>query len=535
MAAGAALATWVQLSTGPRDFAAHYVRPTWLLVFQLAAAGAAVAAAVAPRPAVIGGLALALAGVLLPAWAAWPQLPPAAATALLATGPLAVPGVALLAGTRRTGAVLAVAACASAVLFLGYDPFTDPVCWETCVQAHPVLAGWLSTPDAVATAAGCVLLACVLAAGRLARPATPLPRPVGLVAAAGLALLAAAAAVRLVRWQAGGGQVAARVLPALAVTAVCVAVLVTEVRRRRWLRAVRRLVAGLAMPESALDASVAGIDAVDFAVPGSETWVDAAGREVPPPAGDCLVPTDGAGPVVRLRLSPGAPERAVLAALTPSTWLALRNAQLTAAGRAQLAQVQASRRRIVRTSDAERRRIERDLHDGAQQRMVIAALHLQVAQARVPPPAAAAIGRAEERLRRSLARLRELVHGIFPTALADDGLVAAVEELAAGAGVALSLDLEVEPDLDPDVAMAAYATIADTVAGAPHAIDVVGVRVRHDDAALTVCLTLPGPAPELRELLVDAADRVGALGGTFAVTDDDRGAAVRAVIPCGSS
>ncbi len=78
----------------------------------------------------------------------------------------------------------------------------------------------------------------------------------------------------------------------------------------------------------------------------------------------------------------------VLAGLTPATRWALRNAQLAAVARARLAEVQASQRRIVAASDAERRRIERDLHDGAQQRLVSVAFHLRVALAGADPATA---------------------------------------------------------------------------------------------------------------------------------------------------
>jgi signal transduction histidine kinase len=81
---------------------------------------------------------------------------------------------------------------------------------------------------------------------------------------------------------------------------------------------------------------------------------------------------DGAGPLARLLVRPGGDHRDVIASLTPATQLALCNAQLAAVAKARLLDVQESRRRIVEAGDGERRRIERDLHDGAQQRLVSA-------------------------------------------------------------------------------------------------------------------------------------------------------------------
>jgi signal transduction histidine kinase len=330
---------------------------------------------------------------------------------------------------------------------------------------------------------------------------------------------------------------------AAAAVLVGVAVLVVEIRRRRTLGAVRRLAGRLASPQAALVNSGLGVTGVDFAGRGSSGWVDAAGVPVPDSTEPCLTLADGPDPVARVHLARGIDADAVLAALTPSTRLALRNAQLLAVGRAQVAEVQTSRRRIVTTSDAERRRIERDLHDGAQQRLVSAALHLQVARSRVPAPLAAGLGAAEEQLRDALARLRRLAHGVFPAALAEDGLPTALEELATGTDVAVSFETDVRADLaelDPDVALAAYATVADAVAAAPSPIGapdvVVGVGLRRLGGDLVVGVRVPTlPPSRLQQALVDATDRVGALGGTLKIGQDGAGSRVEAVIPCVSS
>ena len=143
-----------------------------------------------------------------------------------------------------------------------------------------------------------------------------------------------------------------------------------------------------------------------------------------------MVVEDETGPAVRLTLAPGASPDAVRESLSPATVLALRNARLAATLDVRLAEVQSSRRRAVSLADAERRRIERDLHDGAQQRLVGVAFQLRLARGGADPHAAARIDRAEQRVRDVLAQLRELSHGPIPQILTEEGLEPALQELA---------------------------------------------------------------------------------------------------------
>src|SRR5512143_1250711 len=174
---------------------------------------------------------------------------------------------------------------------------------------------------------------------------------------------------------------------------------------------------------------------IEFAVPDDERWVDAAGHLVEPDAESrrSVVVSDAAGPVLRLHLATGQDPGDVLAALTPARMLALRNLCSAAVSRARLAEVRASQRRIVDASDSERERIERDLHDGAQQRLVSAALHLSLARNRMPvaagEPADSGLAEADAAVREALEGLRLLGHGIFPATLITEGLAAALEDL----------------------------------------------------------------------------------------------------------
>ena len=173
---------------------------------------------------------------------------------------------------------------------------------------------------------------------------------------------------------------------ALAVTGV--AVLTVTARTRRVRRAVDDLVARLASPSPAAWEGGSGvIRSVRFSVPDDGRWVDNAGRDIDAvgrSSDDAWVDIgDPSAPVLQVQLAPGNSPADVLAQLAPAAWLSLRNAQLAAVANARLADVRASRRRVVAASDGERRRIERDLHDGAQQRLVSAALYLSIARRRL--------------------------------------------------------------------------------------------------------------------------------------------------------
>jgi signal transduction histidine kinase len=248
--------------------------------------------------------------------------------------------------------------------------------------------------------------------------------------------------------------------------------------------------------------------------------------------------SDESGPVLRLLVARGTYEGDVLAAVTPAIRLALQNAQLSAVAKARLADVQASQRRVVATSDAERRRIERDLHDGAQQRLVSVAFHLKVALAGVDPSTAAQLATAENRVRDALAHLRRLAHGIFPNVLAEEGLAAALDELVAASDVPTTLEIRSRVDVGAEPAMAAYATVAAVLGSVEHpapgsraliSIDQEGntLTVRADVEAISGAVGATD--------FIDVADRVGALGGRFTRSQTETGSTVvTAVIPCGS-
>jgi signal transduction histidine kinase len=209
--------------------------------------------------------------------------------------------------------------------------------------------------------------------------------------------------------------------------------------------------------------------------------------------------------------------------------LALENERLQAEVRAQLEDLRSSRARIIEAGDAERRRLERDLHDGAQQRLVGLSLALRLLRGQFGTDRdqllAARLDETEAELRQAVAELRELAHGIHPAALSDEGLAAAVEALAEGAPAPLRIAALPQERFPPSVETAAYLVIAEAAkAGAAR------VSATRRDGALVVEVEAQAEPDQLVEL----EDRVGALDGHLGVEEmSSGGVRIRAEIPCG--
>lgn len=208
--------------------------------------------------------------------------------------------------------------------------------------------------------------------------------------------------------------------------------------------------------------------------------------------------------------------------------LALENERLQAEARTQLEDLRCSRARIIEEGDAERRRLERDLHDGAQQRLVGLSLELRLLSSL--PGAdqdchlAGLLREAEAELGRAIADLRELAHGIHPTALTDEGLAAAVEALAERASEPVRITALPQERFSPAVETAAYLVVAEAAKAGP-----VRVGARRHDGSLSVDVE----AQREPETLIDLEDRVRALDGRLDVTrTPDGGVRIGVEIPC---
>jgi signal transduction histidine kinase len=236
-------------------------------------------------------------------------------------------------------------------------------------------------------------------------------------------------------------------------------------------------------------------------------------------------------------------EPEVIEAAAAAAGLALENARLSAELHAQLDKVKESRARIVAATDAERRRIERDIHDGAQQRLVALALELRSAQLRLAPgnpEMEQVLASAVDDLQAAVDELRELARGVHPAILTEEGLAAALESLVIRAPLPVTLEAAPEQRLATEVEAAAYFVACEGLANvAKHAdANAATVSARMDGATLVVVVADNGVGNAranggsgLRGL----ADRVEAVGGRLSVDSPTSGGTrIEARIPCGS-
>ena len=229
---------------------------------------------------------------------------------------------------------------------------------------------------------------------------------------------------------------------------------------------------------------------------------------------------------------------AVCAAAT----IALENEHLHTESQARLAELQASRQRIVAAGDAERRRLERNLHDGAQQQLVALALQLRLIQTgirRDPSSAEALVTTATEQLAQSLAELRELARGIHPAVL-QQGLASALGSLAGRSPVPTALFCEPSERLPEQVELALYFVACEALANVAKYAEAATASVRVSRTPNSVVIEIAddgiGGADQTSGTgLRGLADRVQALGGSLLVTSPaGAGTVVTAELPLGS-
>lgn len=222
--------------------------------------------------------------------------------------------------------------------------------------------------------------------------------------------------------------------------------------------------------------------------------------------------------------------------------LTLENERLEAELRARAADLQRSRSRLVEAAERERRRVERDLHDGAQQRLVSISMTIGLARAR----AAAGgdvdelLATAQRDLEAALRELRELSHGILPPILRERGLGPALRELAKHVPLRVEVDVPALPPLSAEREAGLYFVACEALANAAkHAAPSrVSVSSRVDERAwvhVRVADDGRGGADPTGAGLQGLADRMGALGGGLRVTTDGEGTVIEAWVPGGSS
>jgi signal transduction histidine kinase len=233
-------------------------------------------------------------------------------------------------------------------------------------------------------------------------------------------------------------------------------------------------------------------------------------------------------------------EPELLASVQVAAGIALENGRLHAELRARLEELKGSRARIVEAAQNERQLLERNLHDGAQQRLIALSLNLSMLEARIDgdPEIKRGIDQARREIAASLTELREIARGIHPAVVSGHGLAVALEQLAARAPVRVELQVDVDERLPEQLELAAYYVVAESLTNvAKHArARTARVDVLTDDDALVLEIVddgVGGADSERGTGLRGLADRVEALNGRLRVwTPQGGGTRVKAEIPC---
>ena len=283
-----------------------------------------------------------------------------------------------------------------------------------------------------------------------------------------------------------------------------------------------------------------------YRAPGEHAYVDRRGQSVAVPVrgGDrqvAPVARDGRelGMLIYDASLDDDPE--LVSAVAATAAIALDDARLQAESEARLAELRASRERIVAAGDAERRRLERNLHDGAQQRIVSVALQLRMLQSRLGADASLAdeLKAAGDELSQSLEELRELARGIHPAVL-NHGLKAALASLATRAAVPTTVTYDGPERLPGPVELAAYFVACEALANVGKYANARHATVRFSQvdglARIEIADDGRGGADETAGTgLVGLADRVAALDGTLRIlSPPGEGTVVTAELPCAS-
>jgi len=282
-----------------------------------------------------------------------------------------------------------------------------------------------------------------------------------------------------------------------------------------------------------------------FWLPEFGAWADADGRELrlPEPGGDrsaTLIEREGQ-PVAALIHDPSLDdEQELLDAVSAAAGIALENARLQAELRARLDELHDSRARVVEASQDERRRLERNLHDGAQQRLIALSLDLKQLEDRLgdDPAARAEIDQARGEIATSLEELRTIARGLHPAVVSGHGLHVALDNLVAKAPVPVTLSTDLDGRVDEAIEVAAYYVVSESLANvSKHAhASSASISVGRENGDLVVEVTddgVGGADSERGTGLRGLADRVEAHGGSLRVwTPKGGGTRVRAEIPC---
>jgi signal transduction histidine kinase len=245
-------------------------------------------------------------------------------------------------------------------------------------------------------------------------------------------------------------------------------------------------------------------------------------------------------------------EERLFTGLAAQAGLVLRSARLRSelSGRlvelsARAAELQLSRERLIETQDDERRRLERDIHDGAQQSLVALAVNLRRAEnllGKSPQRAADVLAEQAEAAQHAIATLTSLARGIYPVALAEQGLVCALAAVARASALPVELTADESIELPPAVAAALYFASLEALQNAAKHSGATRVRICLGQDAGGVCLSVSDDGVGLRSAglregagMTNMRDRIDAAGGTLTVRDaDGTGVRVEMRVPLGA-
>jgi signal transduction histidine kinase len=291
-------------------------------------------------------------------------------------------------------------------------------------------------------------------------------------------------------------------------------------------------------------AKVLGDPTVDVAYRlGDGRHVDAAGRPLELPQGPeraiTLVTVRGEEVAALVHDPALLDEPALVEAVRATAGLVLENERLAAEVRAQLAEVRASRTRIVSATDAERRRIERNLHDGAQQRLVTLSLTLGIAAGRQDAAGSDVLARARDEVDEAIAELRELARGIHPTLLREEGLLTAVEALARRTPLPVTVEGSAGDRLPDAVELAAYFLVSEALTNVVKhaAASQATVHLERAGGTLRVAVAddgVGGARAAADSGLAGLRDRLEVLDASLVIeSEPGAGTTVSVEIPCG--
>jgi signal transduction histidine kinase len=334
--------------------------------------------------------------------------------------------------------------------------------------------------------------------------------------------------------------------------ALPVAVVAVMFQRRLDRGAVAELVIELGSPDQRVDLQAALARAVRdpglqiaYFLPVEKRYVDRDGApmHLPEPGAGrraTIVQRDGKA-VAALVHDAALRDEALLDSVSAAAGLSLENERLRAELMAQLAELRASRARLVEAGDAERTRLERNLHDGAQQRLVALAMTLALAEARLSEDSGSAAGvlrQARDELTSTLDELRSLAQGLRPAVLVERGLAAALEELRRRSPLPVSVTATVPRTLPSHVETAAYFVVSEALANAAKHSRATRVQVNAEMTGGVLCLAVEddgvgGATAEGGSGIRGLRDRVEALGGRITLTSEPgRGTRLEVQLSC---